>query len=152
MRCVLLLVSCLASLAPALSGEVSPLADSPRQPRLFFVSTSSTTSTISTATVCFSSSDTPVTACRRKRSLTMQNKRRRTITEEAGEQDHFRDLIEPERTVQVEQGEEEVSHRQGRFFLYWITTTSTSTTTTFTTTNTILSVVCTPAGFFSQCG
>ena len=41
--------------------------------------------------------------------------------------------------------------REGRFLLYWITTTSISTSTSFTTTYSISSVVCTPAGA-NYCG
>merc|ERR1712126_303370 len=41
--------------------------------------------------------------------------------------------------------------REGRFLLYWITTTSTSTSTSFTTTFTISNVACTPAGV-NLCG
>ena len=38
------------------------------------------------------------------------------------------------------------SHRQGRFLLYWLTTTSTSTATSFTKTVSVVSVYCTPSG------
>ena len=38
------------------------------------------------------------------------------------------------------------ANRDGRFLLYWITTTSISTSTSFTTTYTISSVACTPPG------
>ena len=36
--------------------------------------------------------------------------------------------------------------REGRFLLYWITTTSVSTSTSFTTTYSVNSVLCTPPG------
>merc|ERR1711971_1237023 len=41
--------------------------------------------------------------------------------------------------------------REGRFLLYWITTTSISTSTSFTTTFSVFSVSCTPSGA-SACG
>ena len=41
--------------------------------------------------------------------------------------------------------------REGRFLLYWITTTSISTSTSFTTTFSVTKVSCTPAGA-SLCG
>merc|ERR1712051_823815 len=41
--------------------------------------------------------------------------------------------------------------REGRFLLYWITTTSISTSTSFTTTFSVYSVSCTPTGG-SECG
>ena len=149
MKSVLVLLSCVFCVCWCLDTEqgVSELSDSPRQPRLFFVSTSSTTSTISTLTYCFSSSAAAVTACRRKK--------RRSLVADSVEALGEGELIEPARSspLQLEQGEQEAgAQRQGRFFLYWITTTSTSTTTTFTATSTIQSVVCTPQGFYSECG
>jgi hypothetical protein len=41
--------------------------------------------------------------------------------------------------------------REGKFLLYWMTTTSTSTT--YTSTTSISSLACTPSGFaISKCG
>ena len=114
-----------------------------RKPKLFFVSTSATTSTLQTASVCYISSATIATCTGRKR---------RTIS---------LDGMEPEGAVQpstfkreVEEGEsvQDVGSlkvnekREGRFLLYWITTTSISTSTSFTTTFTVSSALCTPAG------
>ena len=51
---------------------------------------------------------------------------------------------------QIEAGEvegDESSGREGRFLLYWLTTTTTSTTTSFTATSSIGSIACTPAGY-----
>ena len=46
------------------------------------------------------------------------------------------------------------AERQGKFLLYWMTTTLTSTTTSFTVTQTLKKLECTPAGGFtmSACG
>ena len=42
--------------------------------------------------------------------------------------------------------------REGRFLLYWATTTLTSTSTTYTGTSTIASLECTPSSFtISSC-
>ena len=50
-------------------------------------------------------------------------------------------------------GQTEEVQRDGRFLLYWMTTTSTSTSTTFTSTSTLATLECTPAGYaVSQCG
>merc|ERR1712029_1202191 len=109
-----------------------------RKPKLFFVSTSATTSTLQTASVCYISSATIATCTGRKR---------RTISLEG---------MEPEGAVRpstFKREDEEISvqdatslkvneKREGRFLLYWITTTSTSFTTTFT----VSSALCTPAG------
>ena len=51
---------------------------------------------------------------------------------------------------QIEAGEvegEEPAGREGRFLLYWLTTTTTSTTTSFTATSSIGSIYCTPVGY-----
>merc|ERR1712200_44195 len=43
--------------------------------------------------------------------------------------------------------------REGKFLLYWMTTTSTTTTTSYTSTVTLSSLECTPSNFvFSACG
>ena len=122
-----------------LSDEVA------RKPKLFFVSTSATTSTLQTASICYVSSATIATCTGRKR---------RTIS---------LDGVEPEGAVQpsmfkreVDSVQEETNskvneRREGRFLLYWITTTSISTSTSFTTTFTVSSALCTPAGA-SICG
>ena len=94
-----------------------------RKPKLFFVSTSATTSTLQTASICYVSSATIATCTGRKR---------RTIS---------LDGVEPEGAVQpstfkreVDSVQEETNskvneRREGRFLLYWITTTSISTST-----------------------
>ena len=111
-----------------------------RKPKLFFVSTSATTSTLQTASICYVSSATIATCTGRKR---------RTIS---------LDGVEPEGAVQPSMFKREVGsvqdetnskankRREGRFLLYWITTTSISTSTSFTTTFTVSSALCTPAG------
>ena len=118
-----------------------------RKPKLFFVSTSATTSTLQTASICYVSSATIATCTGRKR---------RTIS---------LDGVEPEGAVQPSTFKREVlgdpvqdeansklnERREGRFLLYWITTTSISTSTSFTTTFTVSSALCTPAGA-SICG
>ena len=43
--------------------------------------------------------------------------------------------------------------REGKFLVYWLTTTTTSTSTAYTATSTIASLQCTPAGFpYAACG
>merc|ERR1739838_345623 len=133
MNQIILVVAFLAS--AVLSAE-----DVARKPKLFFVSTSATTSTLQTASVCYVSSSTLATCTGRKR---------RTIS---------LDGMEPEGAVQPStfkgqevEGESVASSkvgesREGRFLLYWITTTSISTSTSFTTTFSVSSALCTPAG------
>ena len=118
-----------------------------RKPKLFFVSTSATTSTLQTLSLCYVSTATPV-AC--------SGRRRRGISSEPVESESL-DGMEPEGAVQpstMNREKREVdgeplqgqTDREGRFLLYWITTTSISTSTSFTTTYTISSATCTPPG------
>ena len=114
-----------------------------RKPKLFFVSTSATTSTLQTLSICYVSTAAP-SACsgRKRRSISLEpvESKRRSIS---------LDEMEPEGAVQPSTINREVDggqDREGRFLLYWITTTSISTSTSFTTTYTVSSVSCTPAG------
>ena len=113
--------------------------DVTRKPKLFFVSTSATTSTLQTASVCYVSSSTLATCSGRKR---------RTISldgmEPAGavQPSTYKGEVEGESVASSKVGES----REGRFLLYWITTTSISTSTSFTTTFSVSSALCTPAG------
>merc|ERR1712079_640192 len=100
-----------------------------REPKLFYVSSSSTTSSITTATVCYVATSAGGTTC---------GKRRRRSMIVSGGSDHNIRQIQPMDSLaeetEVEYGAEEQasSDRDGRFLLYWLTTTSTSTTTIFT--------------------
>ena len=113
-----------------------------RKPKLFFVSTSATTSTLQTASICYVSSATIATCTGRKR---------RTISLDG---DLPEGAVQPStlkrRDVKVDSEQEELSlnkNREGRFLLYWITTTSVSTSTSFTTTVSISGkVICTTSG------
>ena len=149
MRTTLLLLSCLLTFVSCQDTEVGVA----REPKLFYVSTSRTTTTISTVTVCFSTSKDAVIACKKKRKRSILDEAI-PVTAEVG------DSIRPQRLglegeedalLDLESGSEQ-AQRDGRFLLYWITTTSTSTTTSFTATSTIQSIVCTPANFYSACG
>ena len=110
-----------------------------RKPKLFFVSTSATTSTLQTLSICYVSSATPAACTGRKR---------RSISLEPAESKSL-DGMESEGAVQPSTINREVDggqDREGRFLLYWITTTSISTSTSFTTTYSISSIACTPPG------
>merc|ERR1712215_92063 len=106
-----------------------------RKPRLFYVSTSSSSRTISTASICFVSSNTPLTTC--------SGRRRRRIIEQQGDTQSIFTGADTDTDMR--------SDRQGRFFLYWITTTAIATSTSFTTTYSISSVLCTHPGA-NMCG
>merc|ERR1712051_506669 len=112
-----------------------------RKPRLFFVSTSATTSTLQTASICYVTSASVGTCTGRKR---------RTISldgmepEGAVQPSTFKREVEGESVKQDEVSSKVNMNREGRFLLYWITTISTSTS--FTITYTVSSMLCTPAG------
>ena len=118
-----------------------------RKPKLFFVSTSATTSTLQTASICYVSSATIATCTGRKR---------RTISldgmepEGAVQPSTFKREVEGESVQQDEASAKVNWNREGRFLLYWITTTSISTSTSYTITYSVSSALCTPAGA-SQC-
>merc|ERR1712037_813262 len=107
-----------------------------RKPKLFFVSTSATTSTLQTASICYVTSLTVTTCTGRKR---------RTISvdgmepEGAVKSSTFKREVEGESVQQDEAGSKVNMDREGRFLLYWITTTSISTSTSFTITYSVSS-------------
>merc|ERR1712088_627368 len=139
-----ILLSCVLACVSAV--ELEDIADvsygQTRQPKLFFVSSSSTTSSVSTSTVCFKSTSAGIVECgkRKKRSMVVDG-----FSGEAGE-------IQPKSSFDTEfdsdpKLESGTADRDGRFLLYWLTTTSTSTTTIYTGTSTLATLNCTPSGF-----
>ena len=111
-----------------------------RKPKLFFVSTSATTSTLQTASICYVSSATIATCTgRKRRTISLDG----VAPEGAVQPSMFKREVD---SVQEETNSKANERRGGRFLLYWITTTSISTSTSFTTTFTVSSALCTPAG------
>merc|ERR1719288_300969 len=130
MNSVSLLVVLSALAASAAGDEVA------RQPKLFFVSTSSTTSTLQTASVCYATSGTPSGTCtgRRKRSIKIDGV-------------PLADVKPSQLNQEVQSSQDAKLDREGRFLLYWIPTTSISTSPSFTTTISISGIiVCTASG------
>merc|ERR1719327_1078683 len=110
-----------------------------RKPKLFFVSTSVTTSTLNTGSICYVSSTTIASCGRRKRRAI--NTDGKLFPKDAATVE-----LEPSQREQDASATAIDGSREGRFLLYWITTTSISTSTSYTTTYSISSVVCTLAG------
>ena len=107
-----------------------------RKPKLFFVSTSSTTTTLQTASICYATSGAPTGTCtgRKKRSINIDGVPLAAVNPSQLNQE-------------VQSSQEDQLDREGRFLLYWITTTSISTSTSFTTTVSISGIiVCTTSG------
>merc|ERR1711902_333449 len=110
-----------------------------RKPKLFFVSTSVTTSILNTGSICYVSSTTIASCGRRKRRAI--NTDGKLFPKDAATVE-----LEPSRREQDASATAVDGSRDGRFLLYWITTTSISTSTSYTTTYSISSVLCTIAG------
>ena len=138
----------IAALAVGVNGEEGSAAVSgKRQPKLFYISSSTTTSTYSTSTVCFKSGTALATCSKKKRKRDIMSE----LLEEASES------IKPSRNSRMDEEElEDVleavekqaeNQRDPKFLLYWATLTSTSTSTSYTATQTIYSLECTPTGF-----
>merc|ERR1712061_724026 len=112
-----------------------------RKPRLFLVSTSSTTTTLQTQSICYVTSGTTITTCtgRKRRSIKID-----------GAQHAYVKPSQLNQEVEFSQKEAK-KDREGRFRLYWIPTTSISTSTYYTTTVSISAIECTTSGQ-SLCG
>merc|ERR1712154_405814 len=146
----LALLFCLIFLASTIAIETEEAKVVPsRQPKLFWVSSSATTSSVSTSTICFVSTATGFTTCKRRNILAD------AITDEDVEIHPQSTLSKDDSDADIESGAEDpaTSRRDGRFLLYWLTTTTTSTTTIYTATGTLATLACTPAGYtVSACG
>merc|ERR1712072_89572 len=116
-----------------------------RAGRIFYVTTTTSISTVNTVSFChfLSVTDTAITTCaaRKRRMLRLNDQPSDAPSEE----------IRPS-VSDIESSQEDVEERHGRFVNYWITTTFTSTTTSFTSTGTIGSILCTPIGYtYNNC-
>merc|ERR1711988_2051916 len=115
-----------------------------KTPKLFFVSSSSTTSTFSTTTLCYTSiANAAVVACGREKRAIMDEV---LGTAHRASQEDIQ--AEASHEELVSGMDEATAERQGKFLLYWLTSTSTLTSYTATTT---LVVSCLPTGI-NQCG
>merc|ERR1711976_167481 len=96
-----------------------------RSPKLFFVSSKSTTSTVSTSSFCYSTIASTLSACGRKK--------KRAITDEVFDvADNIQAANVDNEAIVSGMEKPTSSKRQGKFLLYWLTTTSTSTLTSYT--------------------
>ena len=139
----------IAVLAVGVNGEEgSEAVSGRRQPKLFYISSSTTTSTFSTNTICFKSSGTTFAAC------TKRKRKRDTMSELIQDAP---ESIKPSRNSRMDEEEledvleavekETENQRDPKFLLYWATLTSTSTSTSYTATQTLYSLECTPTAF-----
>jgi len=127
-------------LVVALFGSLVLSEEVVRKPKLFFVSTSATTTTLQTGSICYMTTNAAAVSCtgRKRRAITTFSEME---TEVQPKQDEVDSSLQ----------EAESGGRDGRFLLYWITTTSISTSTSYTITYSVSSVACTPPGA-NDCG
>merc|ERR1719410_2284674 len=111
-----------------------------RSKRLFFVSTTSSTSTLITAFTCYISAAALVT-CKKRR--------KRSYLEESIDPARIQSLDDSDESAFLEAGmnEADAKQREGKFLLYWLTTTSVVTETSYTNTQTLASIHCTPSSY-----
>merc|ERR1712113_386387 len=117
---------------------------SERAGRIFYVTTTTSLSTVNTISSChmLSVTNTVMGTCaaRKRRQFSFNDKPFNNPTEE----------ISPS-ALDIESSQKDMDQRQGRFVNYWITTTFT-TTTSYTPTSTLASIICTPVGYsFANC-
>merc|ERR1719210_642785 len=143
---VLALISMLVLLQEVSAQDTAEKAEAgKRDPKLFYVTTQSTTSTITTASFCYTTNAALTAACKRKKKRALKHSQVEMEEEEASK-------ILPS-DVQTWTDNEAGEDRNAKFLVYWLTTTSTSTSTTYSTTSTLASLECTPSGFtLSVCG
>merc|ERR1712079_681938 len=114
-----------------------------RNAKLFFISTSQTTSTVSTTTLCYTASANAACGRRKRRNADILNSLfpvtpSATQRDEKDEDDISAEEFEREENL-LDSGliDASANNRKGKFLLYWKTTTLTSTTTTFSSTTTL---------------
>merc|ERR1719215_223322 len=116
-----------------------------RDPKLFLVSSSTTTSTLTTSSLCYATNTGAV--CK------TTGKKKRHIIE--GPLDfNTESLVSAYRNskdLEIASGQEtaaaKAGQREGKFLLYWMTTTSTTTSTSYTATASLSALECTPTSW-----
>ena len=159
--------------ATVASSEVST---NERKGRFFFVSTLSTTSVLSTTTICWKSNAAITATCtgRKKRFINLGKKLQMFQQWTKYSIDHDKEDVDIKATAPLviddvqpvshdddklllssglEKKVDDLKAREARFLLYWATSTSYTTSTTFTGTSTLATLECTPPSFaISECG
>jgi hypothetical protein len=137
----------IAVLAVGVNGEEgSEAVSGRRQPKLFYISSSTTTSTFTTNTVCFKAAATLATCARKKRKRDIMSELQDAPESIKPSRNSRMDEEELEDVLEAVEKETE-NQRDPKFLLYWATLTSTSTSTTYTATQTFYSLECTPTAF-----
>merc|ERR1712109_253649 len=122
--------------------ENLPAVKGSRKPKVYLISTTTSTSTLSTTSICFimfATTNGLYTCSKKKRSLPL-------IGDEPI--DEIEDVVANNEVISSQ--DELDQEREAKFFNYWMTTTITTTYTSYTATSSVGSVVCTPLGYTNQ--
>merc|ERR1712154_193217 len=108
--------------------------------------------TLITAFTCYISAAALVTCKkRRKRSYLEESidEQPQSLVEEAIDPERMHSLDDSDESAFLEAGmnEAEAKQREGKFLLYWLTTTSVVTETSYSATQTLASLHCTPSSY-----
>merc|ERR1711902_307672 len=141
--------------------EPTPELKSSRKPKVYLISTTTSTTTLSTSSVCFIMLSTAngLTACKKKKrsigfleekpssddaqsELIAPNPSLKTVDEEA-----LAKLSEIADVTGGKNDDDDYEEREAKFFNYWMTTTVTTTYTSFTSTSSLGSIICTPLNY-----
>merc|ERR1719350_104630 len=149
---ILALLPFLLCLGVARGEEAEAEVKVTREPRLFYVSTTSSTTTLFTQTVCYMSSNVAPVACgKRKKRFADFDLQLPLGSIEPSRQSSFEG--EEESAPVIDASKDLDTKREPKFLVYWLTTTSLSTMTSFTRTLTFASLICTPSGYTNvECG
>merc|ERR1711935_1039324 len=155
-----LVVSMVIVSAAAAPEDPTPELKRSRNPKVYLISTTTSTSTLSTSSVCYIVVATPnvlVSCKKKKRSIGfLEDKPTNQQTSEiiapnpalkAEDNDAFAKLHDIADVTGGKNYEEDYEDREAKFFNYWMTTTVITTFPTYTATSSLGSIICTPAGF-----
>ena len=134
------------------------LCFSSRHPKLYLISTTTSTSTVSTTSVCWVMSATAngiITCKKKKRSISfLDDSPSKQRAAEIAPNPSIKSSAEEVFTkvygvgAEVSPSTEEMDEeREARYLQYWLTRTMITTFTTFTATSSIGSIFCTPVGY-----
>ena len=130
-----------------------------RVPKVFYVTTQSSTTTLTTNTICYVTLSAISKVCGRKKRFInfdpidsdkdISVSRTPKLAEDETPVD---DLVDENIDLDGSIDRAKVT-REGKFLVYWMTTTSISTITSFSSTYSLASIICTPSNYaVSECG
>merc|ERR1712024_11543 len=122
-----------------------------RNPRLYYVSTTTSTSTLSTSSVCFvqfATGDQLLICGRKKRNIPAIDDKAPDMMDREhihpAPVDKLEEVIDDLSEIADVTSSKQIDSREEKFLNYWMTTTVTWTYTSYTATSSIASVYCTP--------